>query len=257
MFNGEGIHELIFDERPYQAWSAKVTGTASLKHICFEIDGERVYRGEGSLTFTCYYPYAHTPTKLWQVDRRGNWSYEDGDGRVLDNYDKVAYANKGEWAAASGLAEKDIATIGGDIATPFVYTIARNDTAYSENIGGEYHELAIPIYGMRIENGPTVYFNSPVRLSRGDNLTWNSKTGLITKTEAKWEGNNLESKINLGPVYYEGEGVIGLQPGTKVNNLQFLLESGLEKEDWKVPSKETFDNKRLFTESIDYQFLYR
>ena len=60
VFSGDGIHELIFDETPYKAWSAKVTGTATLKHICFEENGERLYKGEGSITFTCYYPYAHS-----------------------------------------------------------------------------------------------------------------------------------------------------------------------------------------------------
>jgi hypothetical protein len=61
VFRGDGIHDLIFDETPYKVWSAKVTGTASIKHLCFEENGERIYKGEGSITFTCYYPFAHTP----------------------------------------------------------------------------------------------------------------------------------------------------------------------------------------------------
>ena len=60
-FRGDGIHDLIFDEAPYKVWGAKVTGSAQIKHLCFEENGERVYKGEGSITFTCYYPYAHTP----------------------------------------------------------------------------------------------------------------------------------------------------------------------------------------------------
>lgn len=61
VFRGDGVHDLIFDETPYKVWSAKVTGTAQIKHICFEENGERRYKGEGSITFTCYYPFAHTP----------------------------------------------------------------------------------------------------------------------------------------------------------------------------------------------------
>lgn len=62
VFSGDGIHDLVFDEAPYKVWSAKVTGTAQIKHICFTDDnGGRVYKGEGSITFTCYCPYAHTP----------------------------------------------------------------------------------------------------------------------------------------------------------------------------------------------------
>ena len=64
VFNGEGIHDLVFDETPYKVYSAKVTGSALVKHLCFEINGMRHYRGEGSVQFTCYYPYAHTPTEL-------------------------------------------------------------------------------------------------------------------------------------------------------------------------------------------------
>lgn len=67
-FNGEGIYELIFDERPYCVWSAKVTGTASIKHICFDDGlGNRLYKGEGNISFTCYQTFGHTPNTLKRV----------------------------------------------------------------------------------------------------------------------------------------------------------------------------------------------
>lgn len=59
--DGKGIHDLIFDERPYKVYSAKVSGTPQLKYIAFSEDGKRVYKGEGTIQFTCYYPFAHTP----------------------------------------------------------------------------------------------------------------------------------------------------------------------------------------------------
>lgn len=60
-FDGRAIHDLIFDESPYKTWSAKVTGNSQIKHLCFtDENGQRVYKGEGSLTFTCYWPYART-----------------------------------------------------------------------------------------------------------------------------------------------------------------------------------------------------
>lgn len=81
VFDGRGIHDLIFDEAPYKTWSAKVTGNASIKHISFtDGHGNRVYKGEGSLQFTCYWPFAKSsnltgiksnantsaaPTKTW------------------------------------------------------------------------------------------------------------------------------------------------------------------------------------------------
>lgn len=54
------IHKLVFDELPYKAWYAKVTGTAQLKWIPFgETVNERIYKGEGTIQFTCFDPFAH------------------------------------------------------------------------------------------------------------------------------------------------------------------------------------------------------
>lgn len=119
VFCGDGIHDLVFDERPYVAWSAKVTGTASMKHLCFEEDGQRVYKGEGSITFTCYYPYGHTPRKLWikervwdynankyATDEKGSpiyaTTYREMDGKILHNYTSDFYPNKEQWAMNNG-----------------------------------------------------------------------------------------------------------------------------------------------------------
>lgn len=59
--NGKEIHDLWFDEEPYKVYSAKVTSTATIKHVTFEENGKRIYKGEGSIQFTAYWPYAHTP----------------------------------------------------------------------------------------------------------------------------------------------------------------------------------------------------
>lgn len=54
------IHPLVFDETPYKTWYAKVTGMASMKWIPFsESITNRVYKGEGTIQFTCYDPMAH------------------------------------------------------------------------------------------------------------------------------------------------------------------------------------------------------
>ena len=86
IFCGDGIHDLVFDEdrdnngNALKTWSAKVTGTATMKHLCFdevEEDGKsiEVYKGEGSITFTCYYPYARS-TQI-KLDAKG--CENDGD----------------------------------------------------------------------------------------------------------------------------------------------------------------------------------
>jgi hypothetical protein len=55
---------LIFDEMPFKKYYAKVTGSASIKHIPFaEGATNRVYKGEGSIQFTAYDPYAYSVKK--------------------------------------------------------------------------------------------------------------------------------------------------------------------------------------------------
>ena len=65
VFGDKKIHELIFDEAPYKAYQAKVTGSASIKHIPFaEGETNRIYKGEGSIQFTAYDPYARSVRKF-------------------------------------------------------------------------------------------------------------------------------------------------------------------------------------------------
>jgi predicted phage tail component-like protein len=63
--NGKELAPLWFAENPYKVYYAKVTGQPSFSALPFE-DKElkRVYKGTGSIQFTCYYPYACTPDKV-------------------------------------------------------------------------------------------------------------------------------------------------------------------------------------------------
>lgn len=80
------IHPLVFDELPYKTWYAKVTGTASTKWLPFEEGAtNRFYKGEGTIQFTCYDPFAHCNCR---------WTTNQYEG---------AEATKDEWWAASGL----------------------------------------------------------------------------------------------------------------------------------------------------------
>ena len=82
-FGDKKIHDLIFDERPYKTYRAKVTGSATMKYIPFaEGETSRLYKGEGTIQFTCYNPFARC------------------DKKWLEQYDDT---NKNEWSAASGL----------------------------------------------------------------------------------------------------------------------------------------------------------
>jgi hypothetical protein len=60
--DGREVGDLWFAEAPYRVYSAKVTGQPKLSVIPFpDPTWGRIYKGEGTIEFTCYYPYAHTP----------------------------------------------------------------------------------------------------------------------------------------------------------------------------------------------------
>lgn len=64
VFGDKKPHRLVFDEVPYKAYLAKVTGSASIKHIPFaEGATNRVYKGEGNIQFTAYEPFARSVHK--------------------------------------------------------------------------------------------------------------------------------------------------------------------------------------------------
>ena len=60
LFACDKLQDLVFDELPYKTYRAKIKSNPDFKHICFtnRETGERVYKGEGSLQFICYFPYA-------------------------------------------------------------------------------------------------------------------------------------------------------------------------------------------------------
>lgn len=82
------IHELIFDEAPYKVYMAKCTNMPQFNFICFDENGGRIYKGEGSVEFTCYYPYAKSRYKfLDQYMRQMILSVEPSDWPI--NYFKM------------------------------------------------------------------------------------------------------------------------------------------------------------------------
>ena len=94
VFGTKELGKLIFDERPYKYYMVK-SGNPQLKYICFGKEGDpRIYKGEGTLTFTAYYPFAKSVFKfLEKTQKEGKEVY------VLQG----TYSNIEEWAEASGM----------------------------------------------------------------------------------------------------------------------------------------------------------
>lgn len=152
LFNGKEVRELIFDEQPYKAYDAKVTSTPTIKALCFDKDdGSRVYRGEGTVQFTCFYPYAHTPNWVWTSDDGKTYSWTVADGRLINSYGDKAYPTKDQWNAGAGLTNSTATNLG-DIEAPFIVTGA---------------------------SGTTTVAGKSIIIDSGSG-TWNSLTGLVT-----------------------------------------------------------------------------
>lgn len=95
VFGTKELGKLIFDERPYKYYMVK-SSKPQLKYICFGKDGERIYKGEGTLTFTAYYPFAKSVFKFLEKE------IEEETGKEVYVLRKT-YSNIEEWAEASGM----------------------------------------------------------------------------------------------------------------------------------------------------------
>ena len=127
---------LIFDETPYKTYYVKAGNPPSISYICFEENGQRVYKGEGKIDLVSYFPYGFC------------------NPRELDDaFDK---ANCNEWLVASGLQTIQESGLGasqvcnpGDFETPFWVKI---------NVGtGEYKLVAGKI---ELDNNNTLSWTS-------------------------------------------------------------------------------------------------
>ena len=61
LFSNDKLQDLVFDELPYKTFKAKISSKPEFKTLCFtdRSSGQRVYKGEGTLKFICFYPYAY------------------------------------------------------------------------------------------------------------------------------------------------------------------------------------------------------
>lgn len=87
------MQRLIFDETPFKYYMVKPNSGANIKYICFDENGERVYKGEGSVNFTAFYPYAKSRYKYlseYNLTNIPEWKRDEND---TDGF----YKNLHEW----------------------------------------------------------------------------------------------------------------------------------------------------------------
>lgn len=91
--NGKELGDLWFSEAPYKVWTAKPTGNSAIKYIpfdSFDSSGNkiRIYKGEGSVVFTAFWPYAHTPDYVLSGSARLNGNYH-ASYKQFSNYEEI------------------------------------------------------------------------------------------------------------------------------------------------------------------------
>lgn len=85
---------LIFDESPYKEYSAKVQAAPQFNFVPFVEKGQQIYKGEGSVQFQLYSPYAIAPYKsLDEYDDSSKWAEASGLPANRNNYDKFVNEN--------------------------------------------------------------------------------------------------------------------------------------------------------------------
>lgn len=166
LFGDKKIHPLIFDETPYKIYQAKVTGSSTLKYIPFgDKDLGRIYKGEGTVTFTCYQPYAICNKKF------------------LDNY-QDDFDNVEEWAEASGLLQSrdNIDTLQNGKITVYNPGIKPANWTATFVTESEYFEpcrFVLQDKVLEFQGAEAKPHKKLGNLSYDDRITFNSKTGLI------------------------------------------------------------------------------
>lgn len=99
VFSADTIHSLIFDDAPYKVYYAKVSSQPQLNYIPFQnydsgfLSGTpRIYKGEGTINFVCYDPFAHCPN-----------DYKYLNQYIVNNPSWYKYDNKNEWNLSANL----------------------------------------------------------------------------------------------------------------------------------------------------------
>lgn len=100
IFSKKEPQDLIFDETPYKVYSVKIDGQPQLSYLCFDEDYKRVYKGDGSVSFIAYYPFARSRFKYiedYNIQNIPEWS------GIKDN--------KSDWLESSGIISKNTSYI--------------------------------------------------------------------------------------------------------------------------------------------------
>lgn len=264
--SSKDIIPLVFDERPYKEYLVKPTGTPQLNFICFDEKDARVYKGEGTLEFTAYYPFArnrhikgHGLKYLNEFKTNGEYSLPEWSGFM---------SNRDEWSESSGMlmeqGEYDKTVKfnteapkygirlynAGDLETDFKLFIALNEGVF-------------PVKTLCLQDDPKAI--GPIKLGKVMNFHEAAANRTITNKEEKNDNKficiDVKSNLLLG---YTGETISGvLQPGLPTGKIynKFIANGDF----FTIPTSAEYDTMYLgvYTDAavnpinkLEYNYLY-
>lgn len=193
------LTDLWFYEEPYKVYTAKPVGEPNIKFIAFDaVDDQnrpiRLYKGEGSVEFVAYWPYAHTPDYVKKKDG----VYQSYSGKMISSYNE--FKNCEQWKGSSNIgANYDLGDNRGQLPAYFQVVSGSSQTIP----GNSYFKIGdIEI---------TLQLASTVDIR---DFIWDSKTGIIS-------GFTTQGQTERELIPYEGNPcgtipVVGSSPVTVI-----------------------------------------
>ena len=224
VFGDKKIHEIIFDEAPYKAYQVKVTGSAQIKYIPFaEGKTNRVYKGEGSVQFTAFNPYARSVKKF------------------LDEYNE---SNKQEWKDAARLINSDQGydklQAGSNIVKLYNPGVKETDCIITLN----FINNIIPAGEIQIKDGDSVssiFLEEMTRQGQDTCIKINSKLNLIEGYNGSIKSGKLYNKNITGGSFFKIPCSFDLNNLNTVKDVRLVINSSALKDNFQ---------------SIEYDYIY-
>ena len=208
--------DLIFDETPYKVYSVKCKDKPSLSYLCFDEDYHRIYKGEGTINFVAYFPFA-----------RSRYNYiEDYNAKNIPEWGGIE-DNKMEWLESSGIPSKN---------NRQYFIIGENVTIndVTQSLGLYYEKLEViqspgntSIYG----HDKFIFLKNPGDMATNFNFTLRNHSGnanykLSLKKISQSESADIVSEIvnteNEKKVY------VDLSRVTSFDQLKSIVKTALE-----------------------------
>ncbi len=212
IFGTKDIKKLVFDERPYKYYMVKLESPIELSYVCFDepikesvsfngIKGtttvlrptqnvERIYKGEGTISFVCYFAFAKSNFK------------------VLPTSGQAYYKGSEDWAISSGILSR---------------------TDYNNNHIDTYYSGNIAVYNPGdVATGFRLYLpNGVINKTAGTTLTY---TDNYNQTNAVLQINKITLKQGDVGVLIDtnNELIVGVSVApTSSNNLTYTTSGNL------------------------------